>query len=443
MSYERMCEMNIIFVRHGAAEKVDKEIQDFHRKLTPEGRITVKEVTSHIVAHLTEGTDIHIWSSPADRAVQTAEIIAAELKIEPILLYDFIWNGDYHAFANELQRIIVDMTLIIVGHEPYLGDWVSRLQENNIKFRKGTVAGLTLQAKEVLIGSLTWIVHPDRPKKNIDKDKTVKSNATTTLIYELFMCNLNGLRDDIKKFYQMPDEAESVHEFRVRIRSIRSLLSFLKPLCNEEDYTIAQESLKILAHYFSYIRQLDVLIGAWTSFAGENWHTNNNSMMFILQKEREKEKACLCAMCAVNFFDLEIERVVASLKFVSSIFSDHFNFDKFVSRRFHHWDKQLIKELNHIKSYSLTHIHPLRIKSKKLRYVKEHLAVYLEKDCKSKLKTIQTILGEICDIETNAELLGALTEKNDISSLHYDASIFFGYQVSQKKKLIKKLNKTI
>ena len=79
--------MNLFFLRHGVAVKRDKfdYAGDAARPLTPKGKKQLRHVAAAMTA-MELNFDL-ILSSPLVRARQTAEIIAAELKLQKRLVF--------------------------------------------------------------------------------------------------------------------------------------------------------------------------------------------------------------------------------------------------------------------------------------------------------------------------------------------------------------------
>jgi phosphohistidine phosphatase len=170
-------------MRHGPAEDHAASGRDFDRALTPSGRERVRDVARALV----EGGEVPhlIITSPLVRAFQTAALVAglAQLaggdaleapRVE--IQRELSPEGDSAAFALKLLEGSRDRVMI-VGHEPILGELSARLTGRDGDFRAGLQkamvvgldsrkddpAGLPMRLRFVLEPkSLDWL-HDARP----------------------------------------------------------------------------------------------------------------------------------------------------------------------------------------------------------------------------------------------------------------------------------------
>lgn len=106
----------ILLMRHADAVEESLTLRESHRYLTPEGRRQAALVALHLAAQRV-AVEV-VLSSPLMRAVQTAELVAAGLRVAAVeALPDLAPGGDAHAAASELAR---RTGVLAVGHEPDL-----------------------------------------------------------------------------------------------------------------------------------------------------------------------------------------------------------------------------------------------------------------------------------------------------------------------------------
>jgi phosphohistidine phosphatase len=115
---------NIVLWRHAEAEIADYELgeDDMSRMLTTKGERQAKRMASWLKLYLPKETTL--LSSPADRSLQTAEALNYKIEINKALrpsanLQDIL---DALASLESSQK-----NLLIVGHQPWLGQLVTRL----------------------------------------------------------------------------------------------------------------------------------------------------------------------------------------------------------------------------------------------------------------------------------------------------------------------------
>lgn len=117
----------LIFVRHAKAESWDGEKTDFERQLVPKGQNDTGLMSTVLSKNNIKPDVIH--TSSADRALQTALIIAERLGINPgkVKRYDDLYEDVTTSDILELISRSVESvnTMMIVGHNP----WVSIVAE--------------------------------------------------------------------------------------------------------------------------------------------------------------------------------------------------------------------------------------------------------------------------------------------------------------------------
>lgn len=151
--------MNLILMRHGKAEERSALRHDAERCLTEKGKAKVREVAKGFACGFLQTDKIVIWSSPLIRALQTAEVLAVTLKTEKVALHEGIATGDLDGLARAWKDLPKNTTLIVVGHEPYLGLWTSRISGAVVPFKPATAAGFKLLNSTPTEANLRWFAH--------------------------------------------------------------------------------------------------------------------------------------------------------------------------------------------------------------------------------------------------------------------------------------------
>ena len=153
--------VELLLVRHGKAED-GHPMGDAARALTEEGREEFREHARKVVGHVgLEG----ILTSPAVRAVQTAEILAeacglAAVNVRGELSVDRASARSIEALCRE-----VGPGWALVGHNPSLAEALAHLigYGSVPQFRKGAVVALKPGAS--LPWELAWVASPGRKMK--------------------------------------------------------------------------------------------------------------------------------------------------------------------------------------------------------------------------------------------------------------------------------------
>lgn len=147
MRYESpVPERRILLVRHAIAEDLSSSGRDFDRALTPEGRERMERAARGLAALDVKPTAL--LASPLVRARQTAEILGRALDAKPGTWEALACGVDHEGVSAELDERYPVGTILLVGHEPDLGELLSLWlcgdpRRMAVHFRKGAVACVT------------------------------------------------------------------------------------------------------------------------------------------------------------------------------------------------------------------------------------------------------------------------------------------------------------
>ena len=150
--------MKLYFLRHGLADWPEWDpARDHERPLTKEGLKKMK-AQARTLAALNLKLDA-ILSSPYTRAYQTADIVAARLKLEvktePLLATGFTAEK----LASIVEAYADAQALLLVGHEPSFSTVIAGLiGGGRVQLRKGALARVDVNAE--LQGELVWLLQP-------------------------------------------------------------------------------------------------------------------------------------------------------------------------------------------------------------------------------------------------------------------------------------------
>lgn len=136
--------MRLFVVRHGRAGAA---ATDAERKLTRDGADGVRRVARRL-AKMGERTDA-ILCSPLTRARETADILAAELGMPPVIVSPALASGSpVAAILGAIRENASRQALMIVGHNPEFGDLAVMLagKDGPLELAAGQVVCLNLPA---------------------------------------------------------------------------------------------------------------------------------------------------------------------------------------------------------------------------------------------------------------------------------------------------------
>jgi phosphohistidine phosphatase len=160
--------MNLYLLRHGIAVEpgtAGYEL-DSERPLTARGKNRLR-AAARAMKKLALSFDL-ILSSPFLRAKQTAEIIAKDLKLRKQLAFsdDLTPAGNPRLLIQQLNQCRPEPeSVLLVGHEPYLGKLVALLASGNtsleIDFKKGGLCKLEVEFLQYgRCAKLVWLLTP-------------------------------------------------------------------------------------------------------------------------------------------------------------------------------------------------------------------------------------------------------------------------------------------
>ena len=160
----------LYFMRHAEAGEHDSKRwpDDSQRPLTPEG---LKQARKAAAGLRRSGLRLtRVYSSPYVRARQTAEAAAEELKFkEKIAFTPALEPGGDFGELEALLRKTDHETVLLVGHEPSIGHFVSCLLGEDdglpIEFEKAAVCRLDVVSRSPLKATLRWFLPPRLAKQ--------------------------------------------------------------------------------------------------------------------------------------------------------------------------------------------------------------------------------------------------------------------------------------
>ena len=420
----------LVLIRHAKAGSLKKDKSDSQRKLTRKGIEDIRKILPVIKEYLAANDDLRLYASNKARSFQTAEIIASSLKMPETIRADWVSSGKTKEFVNLIREMPGDVC-IIVGHEPFLGEWSQLLCGYRISFYKGMAVGFQLTPEDKTFAVPVWAVHPGA---SCLKDVNVSSDRPALKVLENFVhFMLNEILLLQHEFDERPNEPETVHQLRIKIRSLRSMLSFMKPLLEQEKYQTIQKNLQNLLRETGHLRDLDVFINRWDT------RTDNRSkqqsreydLIAILKKEREiavteSHKKLSLGLYPVVFElwnwmnekpqPIQLDKSAAGQNGTVQIPS----FQKFCNMRLNRWTGKIKKKLNQYPFSDEKSIHNLRIHVKKLRYIfsyfgdQKHIRHEIPMEYLSRM---QDLLGEYCDMKNSISILKALNTQYESLNL--------------------------
>lgn len=228
--------MRLIFIRHGQAEDAAPDQSDFHRPLTAAGRERLERAYSSLARYLNTKSQCAVWTSPKIRALQTAEVLCRYMPAVSPEIQPFLEEGDFNAFCDALKTHHHGETLVVIGHEPYLSDWVREMTGLDVHFKKGCGEMLylppTAPERAIRINNIDF-----DQLKTLDLFSVPLGVGIATLI-ERQHKHITSARDT---FLDDPDDSDALSTLRVALRSQYALLEFIEPYCKQKPFKKAEQ----------------------------------------------------------------------------------------------------------------------------------------------------------------------------------------------------------
>ena len=385
----------LVLVRHAKTQARTPELIDKDRQLTKAGRCSI-EARFPVSLHLLADEDIDevkVWSSPALRAMQTAEVVARSLGIGGIEIKESLYADSVDAFMIELAE--EQGTVIIVGHNPFMEELYARLSGTPQGMATGAMASFGFKAAgdhSANLGSwLEWFVQGPRVElwqSIADVEDCLASAATR-------------IERRSAELLENPDDPETLHQYRISLRIARSLLGFLEPYCKGGSLKKTMREIKKLQDPTSRIRELDMLLAALEPQTAEAQ---------IVGEACTQLRAGYLEHFASEATQKAIARVAERIRDASwrrSIWQCGLEPQTLVER-VASMRTEYELEMAQVDYNDQDAVHDVRKQAKALRYVTREFAQLLPENAGNtnvRAKAVQDKLGELCDCWNNAQLV--------------------------------------
>lgn len=247
--------MRLILIRHGQAEASSTDGSDFRRALTPAGRERLENAYPSLARYLNAKASCKVWTSPKTRALQTAEVLCRYMPHVSPEIQPFLEDGDIDAFADAIRNHRHGDTLVVIGHEPYLSDWVRAMTGLDVHFKKGCGEMLYLPPhapeRAIRIAGIDF-----DQMKTLDLFSVPVGVGIATLI-ERQHKQIVKARDT---FLDDPDDSDALSALRVALRSQYALLEFIEPYCSQKPFRKAERLYLSLYDDLEELRAINAIL---------------------------------------------------------------------------------------------------------------------------------------------------------------------------------------
>ena len=425
----------LVVVRHAKAKRPVEGQPDIERELSEAGKRSMRAtLPDSLGLWRSDAGSIEIWSSPALRAHQTADLLAKALKQRKagvsgdVLDKDFLWTGDFPALADDLHTSNAE-TIVIVGHNPLVEDWVRFLTGSKIVFATGGMAAVGIDAEalsecmasaesvglmaEQPIGRLLWFAQGPVSqlwKTLVSMEKTIAEAANT-------------VKTRHEQFFADPDDIETMHKFRVSIRTLRSLVAFVKPWQESAQNEKAQEDLRDIVGITSRLRELDVLAEQAQAFP----ERSDELVSFCEDRARQERESVMKALGSKRVRK-QLDRVCSDLQSIR--WKRRYNEEGLeadaVRARFDEMAESLRADLESLDFAEVEKTHDVRKRAKRVRYNAEQFKDIIGDDAVGIAKNMtahQDNLGAICDARVNIDIINSFSTEDLPEPIAWDLAL--------------------
>lgn len=296
----------LVLVRHGNPEESSASGSDFDRRLLPSAARALEVAYPRTFALLGNDPDVALWSSPAIRALQTAQVVSEALDGADIEVHDCLYAQDMQAFLAELDAC-PRRCVVAVGHAPFMDQLALRLSGMSVPFDKGAVAALDVSGGPGEPARLLWYV----------AGPTTGSWEELASVEQELACAAGEVVEAYRAFLDDTEDSVALVSLRTAIRRMRSLLEFVSPWQGKKQARRCEHVLKDLQAATARLRGLDVLSGKVDGLVEDGELGENSLLPMACAKERALECASLEALCRKQHVGKALRKLAEDLATVS------------------------------------------------------------------------------------------------------------------------------
>ena len=385
----------LVLVRHAKAKSRSAETTDEARKLAAAGKRSIDArypLSLKLLSEL-DPDELHIWSSPATRALQTAETVARVLGADGVETRETLYSGSVDTFIDELAQ--AQGTVIAVGHNPFMEELFCRFNHAGQHLGTGAIASFAIQGNDDDPSSvsawLEWFVQAPRVElwqTLVDLDAGLAKAG-------------KSIEQRAEALLAQPDDPEMLHQYRISLRVARSLLAYVQPYCKRGALKETMRELRELQAPTSRLRELDILVAA-------------------LEADTPEARVCeaVCAQARAEFMKemakhstcKEIDSAVSTLKALPwrAPIEAYGLDERELAARIEQMQTEYGQRMLELDFGAIESVHDVRKQAKALRYVTREFAACLPERAlatNAEAKAVQDRLGELCDCRISARLI--------------------------------------
>lgn len=261
------------------------------------------------------------------------------------------------------------------------------------------------------------------------KERTFQSGLGSHLFWQIFLVN-QGWSD----FLHKPLERITLRQLRVKVRRLRSCLTFFKPALRRDDALLWQNNLRKQGDQLAYLRELDVALMAIEKIKvplAQQKAMYPEKLAALLWQARNNEAQRIKKEFSLQDITYELADLCIWLQGqpVAPSYSNK-ELEPFLWSRIEEWSKSIATLTKKYPDFSnMIEMHKIRIKVKRLRYVMMTLPEINKNtgNMLRKLKKLQDTLGFLHDEFINNEMISKIAA-NSPENLQCEMALFKGWE---------------
>lgn len=216
-------------------------------------------------------------------------------------------------------------------------------------------------------------------------------------------------------FFENPHDPETNHKLRVSIRTLRSLVDFLRTWEKDKQNALIRKDLKTVVKGTSRLRELDVLC----EMVRESG-TASEELVNLCAEEAACERARVLKSLKGEKQSTRLARALKEarkIRWKKAVASDGLSVEM-VRLRFDELANSVEYDLNRLDEADYERMHETRKRVKQVRYVSDKFSDILGDDAQaiaSRMKAEQDRLGALCDAQVNRSIVEGFLARGSIS----------------------------
>lgn len=366
---------SLILVRHAKAETRSSDLDDHDRQLTSAGIRSAKASLPRALSLIENPKDWRIWSSPAIRAWQTAEIVAGAMGLHEIEQSPVLYSSEVAMLRQKLHA--EQGHIVLVGHNPFLEELAEELDPCHLHLNKAAVVCYVFPDHSLESAELAWFVQgPDssRWETLVEMEAGLQKAA-------------RKVSGTIWSFFDDPKSPEKLHEMRESLKRCIALVDFAEPYLKKGKYRFMRETLSSFYRETDDLRKLAIPSQAAAQWSSIGLMTPEAQRMYdrlrIMEAERSRIVAKLQAPARQRALH-EVSQMLRAPKWKSIVEAEGVERDE-VRRRYKKMKRAVKDEYELLETIpeeerDQDDIRKLEKREERLGYIAEGFGPLLKKD---------------------------------------------------------------